>query len=73
LSEVRFNELENLKEFLRVLLLDKHLWSRAFKKSNVLDVSVHERSEVIELMLGLGLKQGEFIAKDFIQSLMKVD
>jgi hypothetical protein len=39
LAKVRFNNIENLREYLKGLLVDKHMWSRA--SSQGFDVSVH--------------------------------
>ena len=46
LGKVRFNQLENLREFLRLLNADKHLWARTYRKNfvekfSILDVSLH--------------------------------
>ena len=46
LGKVRFNQLENLREFLRLLNTDKHLWARTYRtpfveKFSILDVSLH--------------------------------
>ena len=53
LGKVRFNQLENLREFLRLLNADKHLWARTYRtpfveKFSILDVSLHQRNEVVE-------------------------
>jgi len=58
---VRFNDIENLREYLKGLLLDKHMWSRAVKP--VFDVSVHQRNEVAGHVLGT--IAGDFTAKEY--------
>ena len=53
LSKVKFNQLDNLREYLRLLNIDKHLWARGLRVPynetfQTLDISMHQRNEVVE-------------------------
>ena len=79
LAKVKFNQLDNLKEYLRILNTDKHLWARSLRKPfhesfQTLDVSLHQRNQVVETFLGQKCELGtELICKEFMQALQSIE
>ena len=79
LSKVKFNQLDNLRDYLRLLNADKHLWTRSLRlpyinSFQLLDVSLSQRNEVVENhMRKLCEKGTELICKDFMNGLISVE